>query len=369
MILKIKNPTAANAYLQYPQTGTGTQGDPYDWYTVDTVVGANSTVTIVEEGDMAAVEIYFNAKLTASQLYTFSISGVDEMSTTVTIYYEGSQVAQSTWEMAWQLTYTPSATGTYLIKVATYAFGMAGTMTTTPVPTEITAWIEKTNNGFVSTGFDGERVRRYSNALNAGLTALSKDLVFGLRATSGLVDLSPDPVNLISEGTIGVVGSAFVFDGAKRIFSAPSPKLNLGVGDWTVEIVMSGQKVSTYPCILGSCNGFTGGFAFVYKHSTYTAASLSWQEVWDPTVYGTTELTDDTVYTLKFVKTSTNVKIYLNGVLDATDTLSPGDLTGKKLDFNNAGGYMQIGRNNWDGAASQFYGKIYSVFIWSRAIA
>ena len=172
MITKITTPSAINAYLQYPLEGTGVQADPFDWFTVDTVVDTTSAVTVVETGNYDSVELYFNAKLTASQLYTFSIGGVDEYATTVTIYYEGNQVAQSTSD-PWALAYTPSATGTYLIKVAAYAYGSAGTLSVTPVPGEITPWIEKANLVYASTGFDADKnnnlPRRYTSAFLAGL--------------------------------------------------------------------------------------------------------------------------------------------------------------------------------------------------------
>ena len=157
MITKIQTPSAIHAYRQYPLEGTGVQTDPFDWYTKATVVDTVSTVTVVEAGDYDSIEKYYNAKLTASQLYTFSISGVDDMSTTVTIYYEGTQVAQSVFgdmEWTWGLSYTPDTTGTYLIKISTYFYGSTGTLSVTPVPTEITPWIEKASGVFESTGFD-----------------------------------------------------------------------------------------------------------------------------------------------------------------------------------------------------------------------
>lgn len=167
MITKIQTPSAVNAYRQFPLEGTGVQTDPFDWYTKATVVDMVSTVTVVGAGDYDFVELYYNAKLTASQLYTFSIGGVDDMSTTATIYYEGTQVAQSVFddmEWTWGLSYTPDTTGTYLIKISTYSYGSAGTLSVTPVPGEITPWIEKASGVFESTGFDtlGVSERKYS---------------------------------------------------------------------------------------------------------------------------------------------------------------------------------------------------------------
>ena len=58
MITKIQTPSAIHAYRQYPLEGTGVQADPFDWFTVDTVVDTTSTVTVVEEGNYDAVEKY-----------------------------------------------------------------------------------------------------------------------------------------------------------------------------------------------------------------------------------------------------------------------------------------------------------------------
>ena len=197
MITKITTPSAVNAYRQFPQAGSGTQADPFDWFTVDTVVDTTSTVTVVEAENYDPVEKYFNAKLTASQLYTFSISGVDEYATTVTIYYEGNQVAQSTSD-PWALAYTPSTTGTYLIKVSAYAYGSAGTLSVTPVPGEITPWIEKANLVYASTGFDDlGYIIRTRSAMAAGLVALQ------LSAPNDLTADDSNPAWLVSASSYG----------------------------------------------------------------------------------------------------------------------------------------------------------------------
>lgn len=200
MITKIQTPSAINAYLQYPLEGTGVQADPFDWYTKATVVDTVSTVTVVEAGDYDSIEKYYNAKLTASQLYTFSISGVDGMSTTATIYYEGTQVAQSVFddmEWTWGLSYTPSTTGTYLIKISTYSYGGGGTLSVTPVPGEITPWIEKSNGVYASIGFDSLGVSERKYSLRDQRILLPNDLyVSGYNSESALGTDNQDDVGI-----------------------------------------------------------------------------------------------------------------------------------------------------------------------------
>lgn len=377
MITKIQTPSAINAYRQFPQEGTGTQTDPFDWYTVDTVVEAVSTVTVVEADEYDSIEKYYNIKLTASQLYTFSISGVDAMGTTVTIYYEGSQVAQSVFddmEWTWSLSYTPSATGTYLIKVSTYSYGGGGTLSTTPLPTEITPWIEKSIGIYESTGFDADNnnlPKRYNSAFLAGIIKYPPNVVFALIASSGLKDKSATPVALTADGTLKISNGAFDFtSGGWRILAASTEKLNLGAGNWTVEIIASGAPpVTKFPSLLGSSNGWTGGFGFVYKHSLYysNTVGMSWEAVGDPSITGSSSLTDDTVYKMRFVRSENTLYYYQDDVLNNTEAIPSGH-ENDVLNFNNNGGGLHIGRNNWDGSDGQFYGKIYSIIIRNVAI-
>lgn len=376
MITKIQTPSAINAYLQYPLEGTGVQADPFDWYTKATVVDTVSTVTVVEEGNYDSIEKYFNVKLTASQLYTFSISGVDAMDTTVTIYYEGSKVAQSVFddmEWTWSLSYTPSATGTYLIKVSTYSYGGGGTLSITPVPGEITPWIEKTNGVLESTGFDADNnnlPKRYNSTFLANIINYPPDVVFALLASSGLKDKSRTPVSLTADGTLKISNGAFDFtSGDWRILAASTEKLNLGAGNWTVEIIASGaQKRTSYPYILGSLNGWDGGFGFVYKHDkANNTVCMPWQAVGDPAITGSSNLIDDRVYKMRFVRSGNTLYYYQDDVLNNTAAI-PSGRENAVVNFNNNGGGLHIGRNDWDGSASQFYGKLYSIIIRNVAI-
>lgn len=376
MITKIQTPSAINAYLQYPLEGTGVQADPFDWYTKATVVDTVSTVTVVEEGNYDSIEKYFNVKLTASQLYTFSISGVDAMDTTVTIYYEGSQVAQSVFddmEWTWSLSYTPSATGTYLIKISTYSYGGGGTLSTTPAPTEITPWIEKTNGVLESTGFDADNnnlPKRYNSKFLANIINYPPDVVFALLASSGLKDKSRTPVSLTADGTLKISNGAFDFtSGDWRILAASTEKLNLGAGNWTVEIIASGaQKRTRYPYILGSLNGWDGGFGFVYKHDkANNTVCMPWKAVGDPAITGSSNLIDDRVYKMRFVRSGNTLYYYQDDVLNNTAAI-PSGRENAVVNFNNNGGGLHIGRNDWDGSASQFYGKLYSIIIRNVAI-
>mgnify|MGYP001013629853 CR=1 FL=1 len=156
MIKRIQSPAAEHTWLQFPREGTGTQNDPHYWNAVHTVNGDTSSVPV--GGSEGQIVKWYNAKLTADQLYNFSLGGLDGMSTTVTVYRDGVQVAQSvmdeaTWE--WSCSYTPEETDTYQVKIETYAYGGSGTLGVTPVPAEITPWVEQAVNMFGSTGFDG----------------------------------------------------------------------------------------------------------------------------------------------------------------------------------------------------------------------
>ena len=377
MITKITTPSAANAYRQFPQAGSGIQTDPFDWYTKATVIATVSTVTVAEAGNYDSIEKYYNAKLTASQLYTFSISGVDDMSTTATIYYEGTQVAQSVFdymEWTWGLSYTPDTTGTYLIKVATFSYGGAGTLSVTPVPSEITPWIEKASLVYASTGFDADKnnnlPRRYSSASLAGLIGYPPNVVFALIASKGLEDKSATPVALTADGTLKISNGAFDFtSGDWRILAASTEKLNFGAGNWTVEVIASGaQKVTSYPNLLGSSNGWAGGFGFVYKHDAYSnTVGMSWETVGDPSITGSSSLTDGTVYKMRFVRAGNTLYYYQDDILNNTAAIPSGH-ENDVVNFNNNSGSLHIGRNNWDGSAGQFYGKIYSIIISNIAI-
>lgn len=376
MITKIQTPSAIHAYRQYPLEGTGVQADPFDWYTKATVIDTVSTVTVVETGDYDSIEKYYNVKLTASQLYTFSISGVDGMSTTATIYYEGTQVAQSVFddmEWTWGLSYTPDTTGTYLIKISTYSYGGGGTLSVTPVPGEITPWIEKANLVYASTGFDADNnnlPKRYNSAFLAGISTYPPNVVFALVASIGLKDKSRTPVALTADGTLKISNGAFDFtSGDWRILAASTEKLNLGAGNWTVEIIASGApKVTKFPNLLGSSNGWTGGFMFAYKHDAYNnTVCMRWEAAGGLSIAGSSNLIDDTVYKMRFVRSGNTLYYYQDDVLNNTEAI-PSGYENAVVNFNNNSGGLQIGRNNWDGADNQFYGKIYSIIIRNVAI-
>lgn len=351
--------------------------DPFGW--TDKCVSGIGTVSAtlgVDWETWEATNAYFAVSLTANTEYTFygvatySRAKVDIYNSAGTkVKYNTGEMNEDTWEWIMpDCKFTPGTTGTYIVMFSngsemgdgqeTYALSISPRPSTL-TKTGFSPWV--TSSGFTNRGI----AVRHRMASKAGMGNFAMGTVFAFSADKGLVDLSADPVSLTAYGSPSIVGGVLVFDAdEKYVVTASNTKLNLGVADFTVEIVGYGIRTAPYPTMIGSYGGPSNSVIFGYKHAgiSDTAITAYWGAL---AVASVSTITDNTTYTMRFVRSNNIMYLYLNKVLNAQNTISNAST---EVNLNNAGSGMCIARNSWDGGDGQFYGGIKSIRIWNKAV-
>lgn len=162
----------------------------------------------------------------------------------------------------------------------------------------------------------------------------------------------------ISTSVSLIGGSSGFFDGTNDYLIGPaSEDFDCGTSPFTLrgKFRYSGTS-NSFPLLIGNVNGWAAGAlalsvdhsfaankialnAYDFSSSTYLIASSS-------------DVTIDTWYDFEIVRNGTSLKLFKDGVLESTVTISSG------LAFNFALGGIRVGGGNWDGGNSYFFGNI-----------
>ena len=132
------------------------------------------------------------------------------------------------------------------------------------------------------------------------------------------------------------------FDGSTGYLSmASNAALNFGTGDATVEFWFNASYATLlYPGIFSSIDYNSAGSASIrYNNTGYANKVFMYINTGgDPVISSTSTITFGVWAHVAFVRQGTSLKLYLNGVLDTTVTISSG------LGFNLSNGGTRIGR-------------------------
>lgn len=214
--------------------------------------------------------------------------------------------------------------------------------------------------------------RIYNRVLTQSeITLLSREfdnafLVFDMDAKKGIQDNSDSPCTLENHG-VTIQDGCFVFDGNSYITTSQASKLNLGTGDFTIEVVLNlstGNSNKSYPTILGGKDGWDYGANGLRWNGTHHRNGFAaFLNPGDPLMRSNTTFTpnDNTFITYTVQRRSGVWEQYFDGVKDST-TVS------NSQEYNlchNSG--MCIGCSLWDGSNGYHIGLIKSVKIWNKA--
>lgn len=162
-----------------------------------------------------------------------------------------------------------------------------------------------------------------------------------------------------TQGSFSPYGSNWsnYFDGSTGYLSmASNAALNFGTGDATVEFWFNGNTASlSYPGIFSSIDYNSAGSASIrYNNTGYANKVFMYINTGgDPVISSTSTIAFGVWAHIAIVRQSTSLKLYLNGVLDTTVTISSG------LGFNLSNGGTRIGRGfDVDGANGYFTGYL-----------
>lgn len=215
-------------------------------------------------------------------------------------------------------------------------------------------------------------VRIYDRALTDDeITLLSREfdnafLVFDMDAKKGIQDNSSNPCTLENHG-VTTSNDCFVFDGNSYITTCQASKLNLGTGDFTIEVVLNlstGNSNKPYPTILGGKDGWDYGANGLRWNGTHHRNGFAaFLNPGYPLMRSNTTFTpnDNTFITYTVQRRSGVWEQYFDGVKDST-TVS------NSQEYNlchNSG--MCIGCSLWDGSNGYHIGLIKSIKIWNKA--
>jgi hypothetical protein len=147
-----------------------------------------------------------------------------------------------------------------------------------------------------------------------------------------------------TQGTFTPYGSNWgnYFDGSTGYLSmASNAALNFGTGDATVEFWFNGNTASLlYPGIFSSIDYNSAGSASIrYNNTGYANKVFMYINTGgDPVISSTSTIAFGVWAHIAIVRQGTSLKLYLNGALDTTVTISSG------LGFNLSNGGTRIGR-------------------------
>lgn len=153
-------------------------------------------------------------------------------------------------------------------------------------------------------------------------------------------------------------GSSGFFDGVNDCLSIPeSADFDCGTDPCTLrgKFRYSGTT-NSYPLILGGATGWSAGsIALSVDHSfapNKLALNINSVSGSSAAIASTSDITADTWYDFEIVRDGTSLKLFLDGVLEATVTISA------SLPLNFGYGGVRIGGGNWDGSSSHYAGYI-----------
>jgi hypothetical protein len=158
--------------------------------------------------------------------------------------------------------------------------------------------------------------------------------------------------------------SAGYFNGTTDSLAlAPQPSLNLGTGDFCVEVWFRASALTNnFGTLLANGTpafGINSRFLMVYGNAATVAGTrgkIGWggdgSTLANPALLSTTVVTIGVWYRVKVVRTGANAMMYVNDVLEATVNLG----AGAALDLSASG--TRVGNNGWDGGAGFFQGHI-----------
>lgn len=227
--------------------------------------------------------------------------------------------------------------------------------------------ITENQNVFSTSGFDEfGHPSWYDSAEDAGCSAYDKSLIFSLDAAKGFVDLSKNPCTLTNQG-VTISDGCFVFDGASYINTNRVDKLNLGSGDFTIEIVMNlstGNSDRAYPTLIGGIDGWnTGANGLRWNGTHKRKAFCVFLNPGDPLLYGNyTFPPSNAAFITYAVQRRSGVWMqFYEGIKDSNTVTSSAS-----YDLCHTTG-MSIGRSSWDGYDGYHIGKIRSINIYNEA--
>ena len=194
----------------------------------------------------------------------------------------------------------------------------------------------------------------------------NSSLMFSLDAKRGLQDNSSNPCTLENHG-VTTSNDCFVFDGSSYITTNQASKLNLGTGDFTIEIVMNlstGNSSKNYPTLIGGKDGWNTGANGIRWNGTHHRSGFAvFLNPSDPLMRSNTTFTpnDGTFITYVLQRNAGVWSQYFDGIKDST-TVSDS----REYDLSHSSG-MSIGCSTWDGANGYHVGLIKSIKIWNKA--
>lgn len=194
----------------------------------------------------------------------------------------------------------------------------------------------------------------------------NSSLMFSLDAKKGLQDNSSNPCTLENHG-VTTSNDCFVFDGSSYITTNQASKLNLGTGDFTIEIVMNlstGNSSKNYPTLIGGKDGWNTGANGIRWNGTHHRSGFAvFLNPSDPLMRSNTTFTpnDGTFITYVLQRNAGVWSQYFDGVKDSTTVNDS-----REYDLSHSSG-MSIGCSTWDGENGYHVGLIKSIKIWNKA--
>lgn len=245
---------------------------------------------------------------------------------------------------------------------AIWTAGFSGSL-----PSDPTETIASFSGTYVNMNPD-HTLQKYNDLHTAGLYTKkywSSLAIFSVDAATGFIDTTLNPVTLTNNGTVTISNGNFVFDtNGQYISAAVATKLNLGAGNWAIEIVASVSYNSQYPNIFSTKGGGSGCYAVYWGREDSERVAFAHWDVEAAANVNTNALSANTFYKVHFMRSGNKLYAYQDGVLTKETTLAD---IGNVLNLNHGDG-LQIGRGGWDGDDGQVYGLIKSVRIWNRAV-
>lgn len=158
-------------------------------------------------------------------------------------------------------------------------------------------------------------------------------------------------------------GSSGFFDGVDDYLSIPaSADFDCGTAPCTLrgKFRYSGTA-NQYPLLLGGATGWSAGsVALSVDHSfapNKLALNVNSVSTSSPAIASTSDIAIDTWYDFELVRDGTSLKLFVDGVLESTVTISAA------LPLNFGYGGLRIGGGNWDGSNSFFAGYIQEIEV------
>jgi len=160
--------------------------------------------------------------------------------------------------------------------------------------------------------------------------------------------------------------SLSLVDSNASYLTGPANCVDWGTGNGTVELWAYVTTSNTYPCLVGNGTGSwtTNGITFCFNRNDAAGrVTIHWNGHGDPFLSSTHTFSTNTWYHVAFVRDSpTSVKLYVDGVLEASGSISASDT----INFSYNG--LCIGRSGWDGTNGWFPGYIDELRISNKAI-